>query len=84
MMLLFVDIVGLLGSVVFIVGFVYVNLLVLMNKLVFNGLNLIGVILLLVLLLVNFNFVAVVLEMVWGCIVLIGLIVVLCVWLKLV
>lgn len=71
---LLADIVGLLGSAVFIAGFAYANLSASMNKLVFNGLNLIGAILLLVSLSVNFNLAAVVLETVWGCIALIGLI----------
>lgn len=68
------DVVGICGSVIFIGAFVYANVSASMNKILFNALNLIGAILLLISLSVNFNLAATVLEIAWGCIALVGLI----------
>jgi hypothetical protein len=68
------DIIGICGSVLFIGAFIYANMAQTLNKLLFNALNLIGAILLLISLSVNFNLAAVVLEVAWGIIALVGLI----------
>ena len=68
------DIIGICGSLLFIGAFIYANMAQAMNKLLFNALNLIGAVLLLISLSVNFNLAAVVLEVAWGIIALIGLI----------
>ena len=67
------NIVGLIGSVLFIVAFAYANVVTTLNKRLFNAMNLIGAILLLISLSVNFNLPSAVLETVWGVIALIGL-----------
>jgi hypothetical protein len=71
---LLADIIGICGSVIFIGAFAYANISPAMNKILFNALNLIGAILLLISLSVNFNLAATVLEVAWGCIALIGLV----------
>jgi hypothetical protein len=68
------DIIGICGSALFIGGFIYANMAQTLNKLLFNVLNLIGAVLLLISLSVNFNLAAVVLEVAWGIIALAGLI----------
>ena len=68
------DIVGLCGSVLFIGAFGYANISPSMDKILFNVLNLIGAILLLISLSVHFNLAAVVLEVAWACIALAGLV----------
>jgi hypothetical protein len=68
------DIIGICGSALFIGAFIYANMAQTLNKLLFNALNLVGAILLLISLSVNFNLAAVVLEVAWGIIALIGLI----------
>ena len=68
------DIIGICGSVLFIGAFIYANMAQALNKLLFNALNLIGAVLLLISLSVNFNLAAVVLEVAWAIIALIGLI----------
>jgi hypothetical protein len=68
------DIIGLCGSVLFIGAFLYANMAQALNKLLFNALNLVGAVLLLISLSVNFNLAAVVLEVAWGIIALVGLI----------
>jgi hypothetical protein len=68
------DIIGICGSALFIGAFIYANMAQVLNKLLFNALNLVGAILLLISLSVNFNLAAVVLEVAWGIIALIGLI----------
>jgi len=68
------NIVGLVGSVMFIVGFAYANAVPAMNKVLFNALNLVGAVLLLISLSVHFNLAAVVLEAAWAVIALIGLV----------
>ncbi len=68
------DIIGICGSALFIGAFIYANMAQVLNKLLFNALNLIGAVLLLISLSVNFNLAAVVLEVAWGIIALVGLI----------
>ena len=68
------DLVGLAGSAMFIIGFAYANISKAMNKVLFNVLNILGAILLLVSLTVHFNLAAVVLETVWALIATGGLI----------
>jgi hypothetical protein len=68
------DVVGIIGSVIFIIAFTYANMAKSMDKLLFNSLNLIGAILLLVSLSVHFNLAAVVLEVAWAAIALFGLV----------
>jgi hypothetical protein len=68
------DIIGICGSAIFIAAFTYANMAKVMDKALFNGLNLVGAILLLISLSVNFNLAATVLEVAWGCIALVGLI----------
>ena len=68
------DIIGLIGSAIFIAAFAYANMASQMNKLLFNALNLVGAVLLLSSLWVNFNLAAFVLEVCWGLIALAGLI----------
>ena len=68
------DIIGLCGSALFIGGFAYANVSPSMDKVLFNVLNLVGAILLLISLSVHFNLAAVVLEVAWACIALAGLV----------
>jgi hypothetical protein len=68
------DIIGLVGSTIFVGAFIYANIATPFNKLMFNALNLIGAILLLISLSVHFNLAAVVLEVAWGVIALFGLV----------
>ena len=68
------DVIGIIGSVLFIGGFLYANVAQALNKLLFNIINLVGAILLLISLSVNFNLAAVVLEIAWGIIALFGIV----------
>jgi len=68
-------IIGLIGSATFIAAFAYANVSPAMDKRLFNAMNLIGAILLLISLSVDFNLPAVILESAWGLIALIGLII---------
>ena len=68
------DLIGLTGSALFIAAFAYANVAKQLNKVVFNLANLVGAILLLVSLSVNFNLAAVVLESAWGAIAAVGLV----------
>jgi energy-converting hydrogenase Eha subunit C len=68
------DFIGLVGSVIFIGAFIYANRAPVMDKLVFNALNLAGAAMLLISLYVHFNLAAVVLEVAWAAIALTGLI----------
>lgn len=70
---LLADIIGLAGSVLFIAAFGYANFSPSMNKVLYNIVNLIGAILLLISLSVHFNLAAVVLEAAWACIAFAGL-----------
>ncbi len=71
---LMADIIGIIGSILFIGGFAYANLAKELNKLWFNVVNLAGAICLLISLSVHFNLAATVLEVVWGLIAFAGII----------
>ncbi|MDB5715289.1 MAG: hypothetical protein JWO15_2686 [Sphingomonadales bacterium] len=68
------DAVGIAGSVLFIVAFMYANAVENMDKLLFNALNLIGAILLLYSLSIHFNLASTVLEVAWAIIAFVGLV----------
>ena len=68
------NLIGLIGSAIFIAAFAYANAAKWLNKLWFNAANLIGALLLLWSLSVHFNLAAFVLELAWGTIALAGLI----------
>ena len=68
------NLVGLLGSALFIAAFAYANATAQFDKLWFNAANLLGAVLLLTSLWVHFNFAAFVLEVAWAAIALIGLV----------
>ena len=68
------DIIGLLGSALFIAAFAYANLSKAFDKVWFNFANLVGAILLLISLSVTFNLAAFVLEAAWGAIAAVGLV----------
>ena len=68
------NLIGLIGSAIFIAAFAYANAAERLNKLWFNAANLIGAVLLLWSLSVHFNLAAFVLEAAWGLIALIGLV----------
>ena len=64
----------LMAVALFVGGFAYANAARQLDKVLFNLINLLGAILLLVSLSVHFNLAAVVLEVCWGLIALVGLI----------
>jgi hypothetical protein len=68
------NIVGLIGSALFVIAFAYSNIVRSMNFVLFNALNLIGAMLLLYSLSVHFNLAAAVLEVAWAVIALFGLV----------
>ena len=68
------DVIGLIGGVVFIAAFAYANVAENFNKLWFNAANLLGAVLLMISLWVNFNLAAFVLEIAWAFIAFAGLI----------
>lgn len=68
------NIVGLIGSAIFVAAFAYANYAATFDKLWFNLANLIGAMLLLASLWVNFNLAAFVLEVVWAIIAFAGLV----------
>ncbi len=68
------DIVGICGSVIFLIAFLYANRVKVMDKLLFNAANLAGAAMLLVSLSVHFNLAAFLLEAAWGTIAFGGLI----------
>lgn len=68
------NIVGIIGSVLFMGGFIYANRVEQIDKLLFNAINLAGAILLLISLSVHFNLAAVILETAWGLIALSGIV----------
>lgn len=68
------DAIGLVGSATFIGAFAYANLARQMDKLLFNVVNLVGAILLLISLSVHFNLAAFVLEIAWGIIAIYGIV----------
>ncbi|MEQ1689192.1 MAG: hypothetical protein ABL874_11530 [Sphingopyxis sp.] len=67
------NIIGIIGSIFIVVGFAYANMAKAMNALLFNGLNLVGAILLAISLLVNVNLPALMLEVVWAAIATLGI-----------
>jgi hypothetical protein len=69
------DVIGLCGSAIFVGAFAYANMAKVMDKALFNALNLAGAVMLLISLSVNFNLAATVLEIAWGCVALIGMII---------
>ncbi|WEK47288.1 MAG: hypothetical protein P0Y56_03115 [Candidatus Andeanibacterium colombiense] len=71
---LLADIIGLTGTVLFVGAFAYANAAKELNKLLFNAVNLIGAVLLLTSLSVNFNLAAFVMETAWGIIAFFGLV----------
>ncbi len=68
------DIIGLIGGAIFIGAFAYANAVAALNKRLFNLLNLIGGILLLISLYYRFNLAATVLEVAWVTIAFVGLV----------
>jgi hypothetical protein len=72
------DVIGLVGSALFITAFAYANLAKQLNKVWFNLANLAGAILLLISLSVTFNLAAFVLEAAWGAIAAVGLVLAVC------
>jgi hypothetical protein len=71
---LLADILGLIGSALFIGAFAYANVAKRLNKVWFNLANLVGAVLLLISLSVTFNLAAFVLEAAWGAIAAVGLV----------
>lgn len=70
---LLANIIGVVGSVLFIGAFAYANLVERIDKLLFNVVNLAGAILLLISLSVHFNLAATILESAWALIALAGM-----------
>jgi multisubunit Na+/H+ antiporter MnhC subunit len=68
------NVIGLMGSLLFIVAFAYANQAEQLNKLLFNAVNLIGAVLLLTSLYIHFNLAAFVLEVAWAAIAFVGLV----------
>ena len=68
------DIIGLIGSAIFIGAFAYANIAQNLNKVTFNALNLLGAVLLISSLWINFNLAAFALEVAWAGIALFGLV----------
>lgn len=68
------NIVGLIGSALFIGGFAYANVTKELNKLWFNIVNLLGAICLMISLSIKFNLAAFVLEAAWAMIALAGIV----------
>lgn len=68
------DAVGLVGSAVLVAGYAYSNMASRVNFVLFNALNLIGALLLLISLTVHFNLASMLLEVVWSGIALLGLV----------
>lgn len=68
------NVIGLMGSALFIGAFAYSNITASMNFVLFNLLNLFGAILLIISLTVHFNLAAMVMEVVWAIIATLGLV----------
>ena len=68
------DLIGLVGSALFLAAFAYANFAPAFDKLWFNAVNLVGSVLLLTSLAVHFNLAAAVLETCWGLIAAAGLV----------
>jgi hypothetical protein len=71
---LLADVIGLIGSAIFLAAFAYANVAKQLNKVAFKLANLVGAILLLISLSVTFNHAAFVLEAAWGAIAAVGLV----------
>ena len=71
---LLANVIGVIGSVLFMGAFVYANRVEQIDKLLFNVVNLMGAVLLLISLSVHFNLAAVVLESAWALIALAGIV----------
>ena len=67
------NLVGIIGSALFLIGFIYANFAAKMDALTFNLLNLAGAILLLASLSVHFNLAAFILEACWALISMVGI-----------
>ena len=67
------NIVGLIGSGMMVVAYAYSNMTRMLNFTLFNLLNLVGALMLIVSLTVHFNMASMALEVVWAIIALIGL-----------
>ena len=67
------NLVGLGGSTLMVIAFIYSNVAKVLNFLLFNLLNLVGSIMLIGSLLVHFNLASMVLEVVWAVIAMFGL-----------
>lgn len=68
------NVVGMTGSALMVGAYAYSNLAKAINFVLFNLLNLIGALLLIVSLTVHFNMASMALEIVWACIALAGLV----------
>lgn len=68
------DGIGLLGSTLFIIAYIYSNVAKRLNFIVFNLLNLVGAFLLIYSLTVHFNLAAMFLEVCWALIAIFGLV----------
>ncbi len=68
------DIIGFIGMFCIVAAYAYSNLTKEMNLLLFNSINLVGAILLMVSLTVNFNLPSMVLEIIWMAIAIFGII----------
>ena len=67
------DAVGLVGSAVLVGGYAYSNMAAQLDLALFNALNLVGALLLIVSLWVHFNLASMMLEIVWSAIAALGL-----------
>jgi len=67
------NVIGLIGSALFVIAFAYSNMTQAMNFVLFNLLNLVGAVLLIASLSVHFNLAAMVLEIAWAIIAILGL-----------
>jgi len=65
--------IGIIGSILFIAAFAYANIAKTLDQLLFNAVNLVGAILLLISLSVHFNLAAFLLEAAWALIAFWGL-----------
>lgn len=74
MSLMLGTIVGLIGSALMVVGYAYSNLSPRMNYVLFNALNLVGSLFLILSLSIQFNLASMLLEIVWGLIAAFGLV----------
>ena len=68
------NVIGLIGSALFVIAFAYSNMTQAMNFVLFNLLNLVGAVLLIASLSVHFNLAAMVLEIAWAIIAILGLV----------